>query len=274
VTGTLNFSQASALNPVKIVLHSRGTNGLPGVPAHFDQSVAASWVIASSTGGVVGFTSGAATVDATAFLASFDGNFSVAQSGTDLVLVYTPNRPPVTQADALQRESGSVGKFAGSLLLANDSDPDPGNTLALVDEDLVSANGVPISIREGWVFYNIVDVNSTAADSFVYHVRDQKGAQAAGTVTVTVRDKVVPPANAAIVSVTAASPTSYRNLTVRISAPSGRNYYVYGRDQLLTGDWIRLNGGAALTSSRGAITFVDPNRGNSPTRYYRTEVVP
>jgi hypothetical protein len=202
------------------------------------------------------------------------GQYSVVSVPSTPVTVAPINHPPVAVADSVVRDVGRVGKISVHSLLANDSDPDAGDTLQIVEELAYSTNGILVSIQDGWVLYLADATTPNTTDSFQYRLKDNHGAETVGTVTINVRDRSALPANAAIVSVTAASPTSHRNLTIKLSVLRNRTYYVYGRDSVNSGEWVRLNNGNSIVATTGSITVLDPNRSNSPTRFYRVEVVP
>ena len=90
----VNLWSLSASNPVT-----------GGEAANFDPSQAGSWRLASTTGGITGFAADAFSVVTTSangtsgFANSLaGGSFSVAVSGTDLNLVFTPGVPQTTLA--------------------------------------------------------------------------------------------------------------------------------------------------------------------------------
>ncbi|HXI31180.1 MAG TPA: Ig-like domain-containing protein, partial [Vicinamibacterales bacterium] len=71
-------------------------------------------------------------------------------------------------------------------VLANDSDPDPGQTLS-VGSVTQPANGVAAVAMSGSVVTYRPNLNFFGADSFTYTVSDNRGGSATGTVSVTVK---------------------------------------------------------------------------------------
>ena len=201
------------------------------------------------------------------------GHASLATLPSATVAVGPMNHPPVAAADTVVRDVGRPGKVPVMSLLTNDSDPDAGDTLSVVEEVTTSANGVMVVIQDGWVQYMSDAGTPNTSDTFQYRLRDNHGAEVTGMVTINVRDRAGLPPNAAVISVTPANPASNRNLTVKLQVLRGRTYYVYGRDSLTSGVWVRLNNGNPIVATTSNITLLDPNRSNSATRLYRVEVV-
>jgi VCBS repeat-containing protein len=109
-----------------------------------------------------------------------------------LVDLIQANGGPVAQNDALTI-SETAGKIEiGSILLANDSDPD-GDALAISSVQAVSAQGAAVSIGpDGKVSYDSgsifadLDNGETATDSFTYTITDGNGHVSTATATVTI----------------------------------------------------------------------------------------
>src|SRR4029077_3288484 len=94
--------------------------------------------------------------------------------GQAVVTVSTvvPNRPPVAKADSYDVAAGTTLHPAAPGVLANDSDPDPGDKL---QARLVRGvtNGTLLLNSTGEFTYS---PHSPGVDTFVYHVTDRSGA--------------------------------------------------------------------------------------------------
>ena len=93
----------------------------------------------------------------------------------------SPNNPPLAQND-----SGAVleGSAVVVNVLANDSDPDAGDTLVVASVGLAS-NGSIVNNGDGTVTYTH-DGSQTAFDTFTYDVTDSAGEASSASVTVSV----------------------------------------------------------------------------------------
>ncbi len=104
------------------------------------------------------------------------------------------NKPPVAAADAVSIGADSAQTvIATASLLANDTDPDAGDTLSLTGFDTVSLNGNAVTqdVNGDLVFdignnYQALGAGQTATDSFAYTISDSKGATANSAVNVTI----------------------------------------------------------------------------------------
>jgi tRNA A-37 threonylcarbamoyl transferase component Bud32 len=107
-----------------------------------------------------------------------------------------PNRPPVAVADAV--ETRADGRVLIDLV-GNDSDPDPGDTLTLVDARLDPGAPGRLSVVGNVVEYDPVGAFPDLAQGarrtigLDYTVRDQQGAEAQGRAQITVIGTAVPP---------------------------------------------------------------------------------
>ncbi|HEU0100118.1 MAG TPA: Ig-like domain-containing protein [Allosphingosinicella sp.] len=114
-----------------------------------------------------------------------DGTFKL----DDLV---QPNLAPVARNDSLTLGETAGKTEIGSILLANDSDPD-GDALVVSSVQAVSAKGATVSIGpDGKVSYDAgnifanLDTGETATDSFTYTISDGAGHVSTATATVTI----------------------------------------------------------------------------------------
>ena len=102
------------------------------------------------------------------------------------------NRPPVANADSITvHEDGGALTFAATNLLANDTDPNPGDVLTVIGVG-TSQVGASVTLADGQVTYDIggafqsLAEGETVNDSFSYTITDSKGAQAASLVNVAI----------------------------------------------------------------------------------------
>jgi VCBS repeat-containing protein len=85
-------------------------------------------------------------------------------------------------------------------VLANDTDPDVGDTLTIVSvDDTDTVGAVQISLNGSAVFYNPRDefqelnAGQTATDTFTYTIQDEAGAESTATVTMNIAGVDEPP---------------------------------------------------------------------------------
>ncbi len=98
VTGALVFN-ASAASPFTLNLSSLTSAGASGNLANFVATNAYSWQIATTTGGILGFDPAAFAINTSGFANAIGiGTFSVALSGNNLLLNFTPVPEPSTWA--------------------------------------------------------------------------------------------------------------------------------------------------------------------------------
>lgn len=89
VTGTLTIT-AAAGNPFFLDVDSLLLTNSPGDAANFNQASYYSWTFATAAGGIIGFDPLAFLLDLSGFTNLYVGEFTVAQAGNSLNLVYTP----------------------------------------------------------------------------------------------------------------------------------------------------------------------------------------
>jgi VCBS repeat-containing protein len=108
------------------------------------------------------------------------------------VTVVGQNDPPIAGDDALSMLANNSATNITTLLLANDSDPDPGETasLSIVSVNPAAARGV-LTFSNSSVFYQPgpqflpLPEGSNLVDTFSYQIQDIHGATAQATVTIT-----------------------------------------------------------------------------------------
>jgi VCBS repeat-containing protein len=118
------------------------------------------------------------------------------------------NQPPIANTDLLTvYEDGGALTTPASVLLANDTDPNPGDVLSVVSVS-ESSMGATVTFANNELTYDIggqyqeLAQGETLKDSFIYTISDQENATATGLVEVNivgVNDAPVTSADAAIV---------------------------------------------------------------------------
>ncbi|HYI39569.1 MAG TPA: Ig-like domain-containing protein [Allosphingosinicella sp.] len=114
-----------------------------------------------------------------------NGNFKLQE-------LLSSNAAPVAQNDSLTLSETAGKTEIGSILLANDKDPD-GDSLVISAVQAVSARGASVSIGpdnkvtydSGAIFADL-DQGETATDGFTYTITDSKGLTSTATATVTI----------------------------------------------------------------------------------------
>lgn len=102
------------------------------------------------------------------------------------------DQPPVAVNDSAVC---LVNQFCDIDVLANDSDPDPGDTISLVEDIIPTANGGTAhhgwSGDQNWYFY-IAPQDFVGTDTFEYTIADSQGVTSRATVTVQVVEHMPP----------------------------------------------------------------------------------
>ena len=104
------------------------------------------------------------------------------------------NAPPVANADSISvTEDMALSPIAVDTLLANDTDPNQGDIISMVNVDAVTAlgNGITQDVNGDLVVdignnYQYLAAGQTATDSFSYTISDVAGATSSTTVEVTI----------------------------------------------------------------------------------------
>ncbi len=105
------------------------------------------------------------------------------------VTVTPVNETPVAVDDAIELDEGATAAvLVGSVssLLANDSDPDTGDTLAVDTTPVVAPQYGTVTLYSDGTFSYTHDGSESFSDSFVYQVRDTGDLTSTATVTITV----------------------------------------------------------------------------------------
>jgi VCBS repeat-containing protein len=112
-------------------------------------------------------------------------------TATVTVTVTDQNELPVAEDDEL-----TVAEDSGEItidVLANDSDPDPGDTLKITDVSDGSLNGLIQLAQDGLSFLYTPAANAFGDETFTYTISDGQGGTATATVTVTITPANDPP---------------------------------------------------------------------------------
>lgn len=202
-------------------------------------------------------TSGQTGVTTVSVIVS-DGSAAVATEFN--VTVLPANRSPIAINDSLQRPAGLEVKVLVAKLIANDSDPD-GDPLSLASVGAASTHGGGVSLLGPWVVYT-PPAGYDGTDTFTYIVRDGRGGEANGTVTVSLQ----PPAQAQAITVVDATTLPDGNRRVTFAGIPRLTYSIQASADLT--DWTII--GTATASPNGIFYIDDLTATNFPVRFYRT----
>ena len=109
-------------------------------------------------------------------------------------LIARPNQPPVAVADAVAINEDATTDNLTALLLGNDSDPNPGDTIRItaVDESATLGSLIfdPVTQTLRYVAddpsFDAIAPGASVTDTFTYTITDSRGLTSTATVTVTV----------------------------------------------------------------------------------------
>lgn len=172
------------------------------------------------------------------------------------ILITGLNRPPAVTDDAYVTDEDRLLEIPAPGVLANDLDPDVGDTIFVHRWQGISNYGAVVAMNaDGSFTYDPRDavqlqslaLNDSVDDTFTYTVEDSWGAMSVGTVTVTVEGLNDPPT---------AMPDLYNTDedNVRIIPAPG----VLSNDSDIDGDDITVQN-ADATSAWGAVVSVNPD---------------
>jgi hypothetical protein len=150
-------------------------------------------------------------------------------------------------------------KVSLATLLANVGDPD-GTTLT-VTVSSTSSNGAPVTITNGWVFYNPAS-GFTNADSFTYSVTDGFGESTVGTVFVAIEVDNSPGENLTITNLGNGSYLIVGN------GIANRTYRLESTPSLSPSSWQLIPGGSVTANNAGSFQYTNTPSGG--TNFYRT----
>ena len=171
--------------------------------------------------------------------------------------VKPPNQAPVAQNDTFTVYQGE-NFYQGTSLFANDSDD---NSLTLVNSNVVSSQGVAITINANGFFSYVPPVGFEGTDTFQYSIKDDAGLTSTATVTLNVMDKNKPIAvedkyQTKINTVFSTDGTVGKlKLTANDYTPNGQTYnYTTTPETKAT-----ANGGTVQIFADGNFTYTPPN---------------
>jgi hypothetical protein len=183
-------------------------------------------------------------------------------SGNDVVIL--TNTPPVAGPVSVERYPTQSLKIPVATILAQTSDPDPGDTVTLVSVS-GGTHGTTL-LSGGYVFYTpfspggIVDQN---ADQFNYTVQDNHGAQTTGLVIIGIKVDNAPSLN---ISSLKTQPDG--SVAIDFSGIPNRTYGLQFKVQLSDPQWTNV--GPVTADQYGAGHYVDgPPAHASSSGFYR-----
>ncbi len=175
--GYLNLL-ADSNNPIAINLASLN-GGSAGPAANFDFDTGYAWTIAATTRGILNFDPAQFVVDTSAFENDLAGGiFNVTTNGTNLVVAFLPNHPPVMQPLALGRAWGTAMRIPIAFVLTN-ATSDPDNDPTAIDSLGSSTNGTFISTNAALIFFA---PTNNFTESFNCVIRDVRNYRPGDTV--------------------------------------------------------------------------------------------
>ena len=171
--------------------------------------------------------------------------------------VKPPNQAPVAQNDTFTVYQGE-NFYQGTSLFANDSDD---NSFTLVNSNVVSSQGVAITINANGFFSYVPPVGFEGTDTFQYSIKDDAGLITTATVTLNVMYKNKPIAiddnyqTKINTSFSTDGTVGKLKLTANDYTPDGQNYnYTTTPETKAT-----ANGGTVQIFADGNFTYTPPN---------------
>ena len=168
------------------------------------------------------------------------------QDSATATVIVQGNMPPLPQPD---NATIVVGGSTTIDVLANDSDPNPGDSLTVIGVTPNTTNGFTQLVGNNQVLFTTTasDTNFEGADTFTYTVRDGSGATATSTVTVSIGGNQPPVAVNDSATVTNVSSVVIDVLT-NDSDPNGDSLTVVSAGGATNGTGLRLNSTQVLYS--------------------------
>jgi VCBS repeat-containing protein len=193
---------------------------------------------------------------------------SLAAQGLVTVTVTGLNDPPVAVADFIAINEGSGTNNLTSQLLANDTDPDNGETATLSISVVsgVTTNGT-LTLQSGAVLYAPyananLRVDDVAVDSFTYTVSDVHGATSNAVATI----YIVGTNNTFLASATTRM-TPGSNGTPRLEFPGTPRAVLNLETSTNLVNWSFY--ASVIVPTNGLAEFIERNTTNPPVRFYR-----
>jgi VCBS repeat-containing protein len=121
-----------------------------------------------------------------------DGNGGTAQATVNITVTLV-NEPPVAVGDTATVAEGGTLNVAAPGLLANDSDPDPGDILTVNTTPVSTPTNGSLTLFSDGSYQYIHDGSETASDSFVYEISDGNGATDQALVNISITAVNDPP---------------------------------------------------------------------------------
>ena len=188
---------------------------------------------------------------------AFDNLSEVSNVENFSIEVKPPNQAPVAQNDTFTVYQGE-NFYQGTSLFANDSDD---NSFTLVNSNVVSSQGVAITINENGFFSYVPPVGFEGTDTFQYSIKDDAGLTSTATVTLNVMDKNKPIAvednyqTKINTSFSTDGTVGKLKLTANDYTPNGQTYnYTTTPETKAT-----ANGGTVQIFADGNFTYTPPN---------------
>jgi hypothetical protein len=167
------------------------------------------------------------------------------------------DHPPMANNVAVSTLEDTSLMISAGTLLANDSDPDPGDQIHLASIITPSQNGGSVVLTNGSVSYQPPQ-GFVGTDSFGYSIQDNSGESASADVLVTVAapgkiDSIVRQANDSVL--------------IQFDGTAGRPYAVQMSTDLV--NWTTVSTG--VFPSTGFSSYADSHSGSNGDRFYRVQ---
>ncbi len=170
----------------------------------------------------------------------------------------TPNHPPTTVNDSMERPIGSSMKVDQQKITGNDSDID-GDTLNIIAVGSPTEHGATVIFGEGIILYT-PPANFNGSDSFTYTISDGQGGIATGTVLVKVR-----PAQTGSAQPSSSTLLPNGNRLLKFYGVPEFTYAIQASTDSV--NWTNL--GTSITAPNGIYEFEDITTASFPNRTYR-----
>jgi hypothetical protein len=170
------------------------------------------------------------------------------------VTVNRVNLPPVANSDSLNTHENIALTVPVSILLTNDTDPDPGDSVSVTA--VFGTNSAATVALSGGVITYVPPANFNGQDSFQYTITDGNGGGATGDVIVT----IWPP-----LKVSSIARQTDGHIILQFSGIPGGDYTIETGTDLR--DWIVA--GAVTETTLGHFQFDDSTAASAESRFYR-----
>lgn len=229
VSGQLQISSTTA-NPFIIDITSLTSGDVAGNAANFNAGGSGSWVIATASGGISGFTgSGQFSINTSAFSndPTSSAQWSVSVVGNNLVLSFTSTPVITTPLVNQTNNAGSTASFtvvAGGGVTPISFNWLQGSTPLSNGGSSASGGAVTISSSGQTSTLSIANVQDADAGGITVNVTDHVGATGSSSATLTIID---PPSSPSVGQSVTTPPVSAGSVDILTASASGTQPFTY-----------------------------------------------